>query len=103
MVGGGEVELEVPVVALATRMTHLDVGGRRSYPFVSFSALRWSEATGWSTTAVCNWFATSDRTLVRPRWSCGAGVGGLGRLTTVQSWNQTRALVCTKGEWVRED
>ena len=58
MVGGGNVEMEVPVVALAANMMRLAVGGRRSYPFVSFSALRW-EATMWrSASAVCNQVAT---------------------------------------------
>ena len=78
--------MEIPVVALAPRMTRWDVRGMRSHPFVSFSASRWAATTGRSTSAVCNWF----RTPVRTRWSCGAGLGGVGRLMSVQRWNQTR-------------
>ena len=38
MVWGGKVGTEVPVVALAARITRWAVGGRRYHPFVSFSA-----------------------------------------------------------------
>ena len=91
MVGGGEVGMEDPVVALSARMTRWAVGGRRSHPFVSFSVSCWAATTGRSASAVCNRVAMSVRTPVRPRWSCGAGLRGLGRLTYVQRWNQTRA------------
>ena len=49
MVGGGEVGMEVPVVALAARMTCWAVGGRRYHPFVSFFV---------SVTAVAETFST---------------------------------------------
>ena len=99
MVGGGEVVMEVPVVALATRMTRWAVGGRRSHSFVSFSASRWAATTGRSASAECRRVATLVRMSVRPRWSCGAEVGGFGRFTSVHCWNQTRALVRAKVEW----
>ena len=79
-------------------MTRWAVGGRRSQPFVSFSALRWAVMTGRSASAVCNRVATSVRTPVRPRWSCGVGLGGLGRLTSVQRWNQMRARLSARRE-----
>ena len=101
MVGGGEVGMKVPLVALAARMTRLAVGGRRSYTFVFFFASRWSATTGRSASAVCNRIATSVRMSVRPRWSCGASVGGLGRFRSVHCWNQMRTLVSVKGEWGR--
>ena len=90
MVGGGEVGMEVPVVALAARMTRWAVGGRRSHPFVSFFVSCWAATTVRSYLSVCSRVATSVRTPVRPRWSCGDGVGGLGMFTSVHSWNQTR-------------
>ena len=98
MVGGVEVGMEVPVVELAARMARLAVGGRRSHPFVSFSALRRVETTGRSASAVCNRVATSVRTPVIPRWYCGAGMGGLGRLMSVHCWNQTRARLSARRE-----
>ena len=67
MVGGGEVGMEVLVVALATRMARLAVGGRRSHPFVSFSALHWAATTRGSALAVCTRFSTLVRAPVRPR------------------------------------
>ena len=100
---GGEVIMEVPVVALAASMTRLAVGGRRSHPFVSFSASLWAATTGRSASAVCNRVATLVRTHVRLRWSYEVGVGGLGRLMSVHCWNQTLALVRKKGEWGRKD
>ena len=98
MVGGGEVGMEVPVVALAARMMRWAVGGRRSHPFVSFSFSRWVAMTGRSDFAVCNWIAMLVRTPVRPRWSCEAGLSGLGRLMSFQRWNQTRARFYTQRE-----
>ena len=83
VVGGGEVGMEVPVVVLAARMTLWVIGGRRSHPLVSFSSLRWAATTQWSTSAVCNRFAMFLRKPVRPMWYCGAGLGGVGRLTYV--------------------
>ena len=93
MVGGSEVRMEVPVVALAARMTRWAIGGRWSHPFVSFYALSWAATAGRSASAFYNRVATLVRTPMRLRWSCGAGLGGLGRLTFVQRWNQTRTLV----------
>ena len=87
MLGGDEVGMEVPVVALAARMTRWAVGGRRSHPFVSFSYLRWAEATVRSVYVVCNLVATLVRTPVRPRWSCRAGLGSVWRVTYVQRCN----------------
>ena len=98
MVGGGEVGMEVPVVALAARMTRWAVDGRRSHPFVSLSISRWAATAGRSASAVCSRVATSVRTSVRPRWSCGAGVGGFCRFTSVHSCNQTRACLSTRRE-----
>ena len=83
--------MEVPVVVLTARMTCSAVGGRRSHPLVSFSALRWAATTEMSASEVCNWVAMSFSTPMRPMWSCGAGLGGVGRLTSVQRQNQTRA------------
>ena len=79
------------MVALAARMTRLAVGGRRSHTFVSFSALRWAETTRRRASEVCNQVAALVRTPVRPRWSRGAGVGGLVRFTSVHCWDQMRA------------
>ena len=91
------------MVVLVARMTRWDVGGRRSHPFVYFSASRWAATTGRSASVVYKRVATSFRTPLIPRWSSGAGLGGLERLTSVQRWNQTRALVRAKGEWGRDD
>ena len=98
MVADGEVVTEVPVVALAARMTPWAVGRRWSHPFVSFSASRWAATTGWSASAVCSQVATSIRISVRPRWSCGAGMGGFGRFTSVHCWNHTRARLSAQRE-----
>ena len=95
--------MKVPVVALAARMMRWAVGRRPSHPFVSFSALHWESTTGRSASDVCSRVATLIRTPVRPRWYCGAGVGGFGRFMSVHHWNQTRALVRTKGEWCRKN
>ena len=95
MLGGGEVGMEVPVVALAARMTFWAVGGRRSHPFVYFSVTRWLELMERSASVVCNRVATSVRTPVRPRWYFGAGLGSVGRLTSIQRWNQTRVRLST--------
>ena len=37
-VGGGKFIMEVPLVTLAARMTHWDVGGIQYHPLVSFSS-----------------------------------------------------------------
>ena len=103
MVGGGEVGMEVPVVALAARMTRWAVGGRRSHPFVFLSISRWAATTG-------------------QRFGCvqpGRGVckdvcethvvlwGRRGRLWQIHVCPSlepdARALVRAKGEWGRED
>ena len=98
MVGVGKVGTEVLVVALAAWMMRLAVGERRYHPFVSFYASRWAATTGRRALAVCNRVATSVRTPVRPRWYCGAGVGGLGRFMSVHRWNQTRASLSAQRE-----
>ena len=90
--------MEVPAVALSARMTRWAVGGRESHPLVSFSASRWVATTGWSASVVCNRFATSVRTPVRPMWSCGAGLGVVGRMMYVQRRNQTRARFSARRE-----
>ena len=100
---GGKVGMEVPLVVLVARMTRWAVGGRQSNPLVSFSASRWAATTGQRAPAVCNLVATLVRTPVRPMWSCGAGLGGVGRLMSIQQRNQTRVLVRTKGEWGRDE
>ena len=102
-VGSGEVGMEVPLVALAARMTRWGVGGRRSHPFVSFFALRWAATMGWSASAVCNMVVTSVKNPMAPMWSCGAGLGSVGRLVSVQQQVQTHALLRTKREWCRGD
>ena len=98
MVGGGKVGMEIPVVALASRMTRWAVGGRRSHPFFSFFISRWTATTGRSASSVYSRVATSVRKSVRPRWSCGAGVGGFGRFTSVHCWNQTRSHLSARRE-----
>ena len=82
--------MKVPVVALSARMTRWAIGGRRYHHLVWFSASLWAATTGRSASAVCNRVATLVRMPVRPMWSCGAGLGGVGRLTSVQRRNQTR-------------
>ena len=67
MVGGGEIGMEVPVVALAARMTRWAVGGRQSHPFVSFFASCLAEATGESALAVISRVAKLVRMPVIPR------------------------------------
>ena len=88
--------MEVPVVALAARITRSTFGGRRSHPFVSFYASQWWATTGWIASAVCNRVATSFRTPMIPRWSCGDGLGITERLTSVKRWNQTRACLSAR-------
>ena len=83
--------MEVPVVVLAARMTRWAVGGRRSQHLVYFYALRWAAATGRNASEVCNRVATLVMTSMIPMWSYGAVLGGVGRLTSIQLWNQTRA------------
>ena len=83
IVRGGEVGMEVLMVALAARMKVWAVVGRWSHPLVSFSALRWAETTWISASVVCNLVSTLVRKLVRPMWSCGSGCVGVGRLMSV--------------------
>ena len=71
----------------AVRMMSWAVGGRRSHPFFPLSISRWAATTGRSASAVCIRVATSVRTSVRPMWSCEAGMGGFGRLTSIHCWN----------------
>ena len=47
---------------------------------------------------MCNQAATLIRNPVRPIWSCGTGLGGVGRLTSVQRRNQTRAGLSARRE-----
>ena len=82
--------MEVPLVALAARMTCWAVGGRRSHPLVSFFASRWAETAGRNASKVCYLVATSFKTLVRPVWSCGTGLGGVGRLVSAHKHNHMR-------------
>ena len=79
--------MKVPVVASADRMTRWAVGGIRSHPLVSFSASRWVATAGRIASAVYNRVATSVRMPVRSMWSCGSGLGGVGRLTSIQQQN----------------
>ena len=85
-------------MALATRMTRWEVGGRRSHPLVSLSILRWAARMGQRVSAVCIRVKTSVRTSVRPMWSCGSGVGGFGRCTSIHLWNHTRARLSAQRE-----
>ena len=87
IVGGGEVRMEVPLVVLVTRMTRWAVSGRRSHPLVSFYDSLWAAATGQSAPTVCNLFATSAKTPVIPMRYFGSGLGGVGRLVSVQRRN----------------
>ena len=96
--GYDEVGMEVPLVALAARITRWAVGGRRSHTLVYFYALRWAAMTGWSASTVRKLVATSVRTPVRPMWSCGSGLGRARRLLSVQRWNQTRVRLSTQRE-----
>ena len=90
--GGIKVGMEVLLVALAARMTHWAVGERRSHSLVSFYASLWAAAAaGRITSAVCNLVATSVKTPVRPGWSCGTGLGGVGVLMSDHRQNQLRA------------
>ena len=103
IVGGCEVGVEVPVVALAARMTRWAIRGRYYHPLVSFSDSRWAATKGRSASAVCTWVVTLVRMPVIPVWSCEAGLGGVRRLTSIQQQNQTRARVRNKGEWNCDD
>ena len=67
-------------------------------PLCILFALRWAATTGRSASALCIRVTTSVRTPVRPRWSCGAGVGRFGRLTSVHRCNQTRAHLYARKE-----
>ena len=87
IVRGDQVRMEVLVVALAARMTIWAIGGRRSHPLVRFFATQCVATMGQSGSAVCNLVATLDRMPVRPMWSCGVGLGGVGRLMSIQQRN----------------
>ena len=62
------------------------------------STSNWAAATGRSASTVCNLVATSAKTPMGPMWSCGAGLGGVGRLMSVQQRNQTRARLSARRE-----
>ena len=81
--------MEVLLVALAARVTQWTVGGRWSHPLVSFSASCWVVTTGRSASVVCSRVDTLVKTPVIPMWSCGAGLGNMGRLVSVHKRNQT--------------
>ena len=100
MVGGSEVGMEVPLVALAAKMMRWEVGGRQSHTLVSFSVSRWAATMGRSASAVCSLTATSVKTTVIPMWSCGAGLGGMVRLVSVHQQNQTRVHLSAQRESV---
>ena len=85
-----EVGIKVLLVALAARMTRWTVGGRRSYPFVSFSASLCEATEGWSAYIFFNFVVMSLKTPVRPVWSCGAFLDDAGRLISYHRRNQTR-------------
>ena len=87
--GGGEVIIEVPLVALSVRMSCWDLGEIRSHPLVYFPASCCAAMTGWSASAVCNLVATSVKTPVRPMWYCGAVLFGVSRLVSYHRRNQT--------------
>ena len=93
MVDGGEVEIEVPLVALAASMTCCSVGGIRSHPFVSFSALYCAAAMGWSDSAFYSLVATSLKTPMRLVWYCVAVFDVLGRLFPGHRRNHTSAYL----------
>ena len=95
MVDGGEAVIEVPLVALAARMTRWAVGGRRFHPFVYFSASHCVARTGWSASAFFSLVVKSLKTHVRPVWFCGAVLDGSGRFFPNHRQNQTRALFST--------
>ena len=96
MVDGGEVGIKVLLVALDTRMTCCAVGGRRSHPFVSFSASRCAETKGWGTSEFFNLVVILLKTTVRPVCYCWALLDDAGRLISDRRRNQTRAFVRAK-------
>ena len=96
MVDGGEVGIKVLLVAFAARMTCWAVGVRRSHPFVSFSASRCAETTGWSASASFNLVVISLKTTVGPVCSCWAVLDDAGRLISDHRRNQTRTFVHVK-------
>ena len=88
-VDGGEVRIEVLLVALAARMTRWAVGGRRSHTFVFFFTLCCARTTWWSASKFSNIVAMTLKTAARPMWSCGAVLDGTGRLISDHRGNQT--------------
>ena len=88
---GCEVGIEVLLVALSARMTHWAIGGRRSHPFVSFSASRCAATTEQSTYSFFNLIATLIKTPVISVWSFGVVLDDTGRLISDHRRNQTRA------------
>ena len=63
---GGADGMVIPPAALAARITHWDVGGRRSQLRVYLSALRCAATTGRRASTLCKRVATSPRTPVSP-------------------------------------
>ena len=90
--------MEVLLVALATRITHWAVGGRRYHPLVSFYTLRCAATAGRSASAVCNLVAMYLKTPVRPVWYCGTVLDGVVRLVLDHRRNQTRARLSVQRE-----
>ena len=78
-------------MVLTTRINIWAIGGKRSHPFVSFSASRCAATTGRSASEFCKLVATSLKTPVRPVWSCGAVLADAGKLILDHQRNQTRA------------
>ena len=65
---------------------------------LSVPALHWAATTGRSASVVCNQVATSVRTPVIPMWSCGSGLGNVGRLRSAQQRSQTHARLSVRRE-----
>ena len=91
MVNGGEVRIDVLLVALASRMTFWAVGGIQSHPFVSFSASLCVATTGHSASKFYNLVAASFKAPVRPVWYCGAVLASVEMLFLVHRQIHTRA------------
>ena len=97
-VGGSKVIIEVPLVALATRMMRWDVGGRRSHPLVSFYTSRWAATTGRSASVVCSLVCRISQDARETHVVLWGLLGWHGRLMSVQIRNQTRALFSAQRE-----
>ena len=93
---GGEVGIEVPLVALAYMMTRWAVGGIWSHLFVSFSTFLCAATMGQSGSEFCNFVATSLKNPVIPVWSCGAVFAGVCMLFLGHQRNHMRAHFSTR-------